>query len=111
MEKIKKLQAFLKSSHEAILIHSQDNRRYFTDFPSSDGYLVITKEEAVLFADSRYIEAAQKKATCRAQLVTRVSVEIKDYIKENNILKIYTERERLTVSMADFLKILFILIL
>ena len=109
MEKINRLQGFLKSSHEAILIHSPENRRYFTDFPSSDGYLVVTKDDAVLFTDSRYIEAAQKKLTyCKAQLVTKASVEIKDYLREKNILKAYTERERLTVSMADFFKTAFL---
>ncbi len=108
MEKINKLQEFLKNSHEAILIHSHENRRYFTNFPSSDGYLIVTKDDAVLFTDSRYIEAAQKKASCKAQLVTKASVEIKDYLKENGILKAYTERERLTVSMADFFKTAFL---
>ena len=108
MEKINKLQAILKNSHEAILIHSPENRRYFSDFPSTDGYLIVTKDDAVLFADSRYIEAAQKSASCKAQLVTKASVEIKDYLKENNILKAYTERERLTVSMADFFRTAFL---
>ncbi len=108
MEKIKKLQDFLKNSHEAILIHSPENRRYFTDFPSSDGYLVVTKNDAVLFMDSRYIEAAQKTALCKARLVTKASIEIKDYLKEKSILKAYTERERLTVSMADFFKTAFL---
>lgn len=108
MEKINKLQGFLKNSHEAILIHSPENRRYFTNFPSTDGYLVITKNDAVLFADSRYIEAAQKTASCKAKLVTKASIEIKDYLKEKNILKAYTERERLTVSMADFFKTAFL---
>ena len=108
MEKINKLQEFLKSSHEAILIHSPENRRYFSDFPSSDGYLVVTKDDAVLFADSRYIEAAQRTASCKAQLVTKASVEIKEYLKDKNILKAYTERERLTVSMADFFRTAFL---
>ena len=108
MEKINKLQGFLKNSHEAILIYSPENRRYFTGFPSSDGYLFITKNEAVLFTDSRYIEAAEKSASCEARQVTRASIEIKNYIKEKNILKIYTERERLTVSMADFFKTAFL---
>ncbi len=108
MEKINKLQEFLKSSREAILIYSPENRRYFTNFPSTDGYLVITKNDAVLFADSRYIEAAQKNASCKAQLVTKASVEIKDYLKEKNILKAYTERDRLTVSIADFFKTAFL---
>lgn len=108
MEKITKLQEFLKNSHEAILIHSPENRRYFTGFPSTDGYLVVTKDDAVLFADSRYIEAAQKTSSCKAQLVTKATIEIKEYLKEKNILKAYTERERLTVSMADFFRTAFL---
>ena len=100
MEKIYKLQEFLKNSHEAILIHSPENRRYFTDFPSTDGYLVITKDNAVFFTDSRYIEAAQKSITsCKAQLLTRLSNEVKKILEENNIEKIYTETERLSVSL------------
>ena len=90
MEKINKLQKFLKGSHEAVLIYSPENRRYFTEFPSSDGYLLVTKDEAIFFADSRYIEAAQKSACCEARLVTRVTNEIKNYVREKNILKIYT---------------------
>ncbi len=109
MEKINKLQSFLKKSHEAILIYSQENRRYFTGFNSSDGYLLITKNEAVFFTDSRYIEAAEKSiSACKCKLVTRVSKEVKDYIKDNNILKIYIERARMTVDMADFLKTAFL---
>ena len=108
MEKIKKLQAFLKSSQEAILIHSQDNRRFFTGFPSSDGFLLVTKAEAVLFVDSRYVEAAQKKACCSAHLLTKVSTEIKEYIREKNIIKIYTERNKISVATADFLKTVFL---
>ena len=73
MEKINKLQEFLKNSHEAILIYSPENRRYFTGFPSSDGYLVVTKDDAVLFTDSRYIEAAQKTASSNALLVTKAT--------------------------------------
>ena len=73
MEKINNLIKFLKSENEAIFIHSPENRRYFTAFPSSDGYLVVTKNDAVFFTDSRYIEAAQKGSVCRAQLLTRLS--------------------------------------
>lgn len=108
MEKINKLQEFLKSSHEAILIHSPENRRYFTDFPSTDGYLIVTKTDAVFFTDSRYIEAAQKSVKfCRAQLLTRLSNEVKMFFGENNIEKIYTETERLSVSLLSQFKKVF----
>jgi Xaa-Pro aminopeptidase len=62
----------------------------------------------VLFADSRYVEAAQKKACCSARLLTKVNVEIKEYIKEKNILKIHTERNKISVATADFLKTVFL---
>ena len=104
-----KLKDFLKNDHEAVLICSEVNRLYFTGFPSSDGYLLITKNDAVLFTDSRYIEAAQASVKdCRAVLLTRISTEIKEYIKENEISKIYTERNNITVAMADFLKAAFL---
>ena len=75
---INKLQDFLKSPHEAIIISSEENRRYFTGFPSTHGYLVVTKDEAVFFTDSRYIEAAQKTVkNCKAMLLKKVSEEIK----------------------------------
>ena len=107
MEKINSLQKILKGSHEAILIHSPENRRYFTGFPSSDGYLVVTKDDAVLFTDSRYIEAAQKDISlCRAQLLTQLSKEVKIFLEENRIEKIYTETERLSVALlSQFRKI------
>ena len=108
MEKINKLQEFLKNPHEAILIHSPENRRYFTGFPSSDGYLVVTKNDAVLFTDSRYIEAAQKKLTnCKAQLLTRLSNEVKIFLEEKHIEKIYTETERLSVALLSQFKKIF----
>ena len=104
MEKIKSLQKILKNSDEAILISSPENRRYFTGFPSSDGFLIVTRDDAVLFTDSRYIEAAQKTALCRASLVTKASKEIEFYFENKEITKILAERERLTVETADFLK-------
>ena len=108
MEKINKLQEILKSSHEAILIHSPENRRYFTGFPSSDGYLIITENDAVFFTDSRYIEAAQKSITyCKAQLLTRLSNEVKIFLDENEIEKVYTETERLSVSLLSQFKKIF----
>lgn len=109
MERISELRKLLKNSHEAILIYSEENRRFFTSFPSSDGYLVVTCDDAVLFADSRYIEAAEKSVRgCRALLVTKATKEIKDYLKEKAILKIYIERNKMSVSMADFFKTAFL---
>ena len=53
---IKNLQSTLENGR-GYLISSPENRRYLTGFASSDGYLLITKTEAVFLIDSRYIEA------------------------------------------------------
>lgn len=45
---------------DAALIFSEENRRYFTQFPSSDGVLAVFADEALFFTDSRYTEAAAK---------------------------------------------------
>ena len=49
-------------SQKAALLVSGNNRRYFTQFPSSAGALLITAEEAYLLMDFRYEEAAGYKA-------------------------------------------------
>ncbi|MGN0527279.1 MAG: M24 family metallopeptidase [Acutalibacteraceae bacterium] len=102
---ISKLQNIIKAKNEALIISSEVNRRYFTEFPSTDGFLVVTGSDAVFFTDSRYIEAAEKSvAGCSAKLLTRVSAEIVNYLKDNNIEKVLCEKERLTVSQFESLK-------
>lgn len=46
---------------EALFIEEDFLRRYLTGFYSTDGYVVLTAEECVFFADPRYFEAAQRE--------------------------------------------------
>lgn len=89
---------------EALLVVSPENRRYLTSFPSSDGYLLITKNNAVLFADSRYIEAAQNiaKGCDEVALLKSFSEQLPDYIKKLGVKTVFTEAEKL--SVAEFEK-------
>lgn len=50
------------SEGEGYFISSPENRFYFTEFPSTDGWLIVSQKESVFLTDSRYIEAAQAKA-------------------------------------------------
>lgn len=93
------------SQGEGYVITSPENRRYFTSFDSSDGYLLVTRDECVFLTDSRYIEAAQniaKDCTEIAMLVS-LSEQLPEYIKKLGINKLFTEAEKLTVY--DFEKI------
>ena len=96
---IKKLQAELKEN-QAFLVSSSENRRYLTGFASSDGYLLVTKSEAVFFIDSRYIEAAQNiiKECSEIILLTSLSAQLKEYAEKLGISTVFTESERLSVA-------------
>jgi len=48
---------------DAIYVNSAENHLYMSDFDNPDGWIFITKENAHLYADSRYIEAARAEAT------------------------------------------------
>ena len=43
------------SSSDAALIVSPENRFYFTNFASSDGFLLVSADRAVFITDGRYI--------------------------------------------------------
>ncbi len=96
---INALQSRLEKN-QAFLIHSPENRRYLTGFASSDGYLFVTENEAILFMDSRYIEAAQMQAKgcTEIALLTSLSQQLKEYAEKLGIKTVFTESQRLSVA-------------
>ena len=52
--------SLVADAREAALVAAPHNRRYLTGFPSSDGFVLVTAEEAYFLTDSRYIEAAER---------------------------------------------------
>ncbi len=69
---------------DAILISDKANRRYFSGFTGSAGYLLVTPATAILATDSRYTEQAQDEALGW------------------NILKLSASQEWLTNTLSDF---------
>ena len=47
---------------DGILVSDTHNRRYFSGFVGSAGYLFVTSEDAVLATDFRYTEQAKEQA-------------------------------------------------
>ncbi|WP_025251123.1 M24 family metallopeptidase [Spiroplasma sabaudiense] len=48
-----------QSGVDAMLLHSPQNRYWFSRFNSSLGYILVTKTKTYLFVDGRYLTAAQ----------------------------------------------------
>lgn len=86
---------------EAFLITSEENIRYITGFPHSEGRVLITEKETLFFVDSRYIEAVTKSVdSCEVVLMTSFCSQLGEYTEKFGIKLIFTEAEG--ISVADF---------
>ena len=96
--------ANLKSSlgkNEAFLVTSEENMRYITGFPHSEGRVLITETEALFFVDSRYIEAVTKSVeSCEVVLMTSFHKQLSDFIGKLGVKTVFTEADG--ISVADF---------
>lgn len=89
----------MPESVDAVMILSEENRLYFTGFASSDGCLLIKKDRAVFFTDSRYIEAAAKAITgCEVRETDDFTVQFTQLLESWDVKRVGIESEKLTVS-------------
>ncbi len=83
MERLKRVRKIL-AENQAALIFTPVSRLYLSGFQSSLGYLFITKSDAVLFVDGRYIEAAKNGVNdgVEVRLFTKLSEQVKEFLGE-----------------------------
>ena len=104
---IKDLQKILgeQAQNTCALIISPENRKYFTGFESSDGFLIVSENRAVFITDGRYIEAAEKQiSNCEVKLLGKTYPQIAEILKEMNCNRLLVESTRMTVSTYNSLK-------
>lgn len=97
MTNLEKLCATLGEGRCA-LITDEINRRYFTDFPASDGFLLAFKDGAVFATDSRYIEAARNRITSCQVLETGAGARVRDLAEKHGCEKIFIQSGKVTVA-------------
>lgn len=91
--------------NSGILIISPENRRYFTAFESSDGFLCISKDDCVFFTDSRYIEEAErtvKYSRCEEQ--KNIFEQISEFFSHSGVNEVFIENSRITVKQFNDLQ-------
>ena len=104
---IKKLQTLLndQGNNYCALIISPENRKYFTEFDSSDGFLLISSDRAVFITDGRYIEAAENQINnCEVMLLGKTYPQIAAILSEMNCKHLLVESTRMTVATYNSLK-------
>lgn len=96
---IDRLMAVMPENVDAALIVTPRNRRYFTEFDSSDGFLLVTRKGSVFYTDSRYIEAARNQIDCcDVEEGKNVFAQMKDYLVSRNVSSIAVEAAGMTLA-------------
>lgn len=96
-DRISRLQSALESG-AAALITSDSNRFYFTGFRSSAGQVLITRDSATLYIDSRYFEKAKAVVkNCKVELADANNSDIKG-IKDKKIKTVFIETNAVSLS-------------
>ncbi len=107
--RLTELAGLLPESADAALIISEANRRYYTNFVSSLGYLFVTRSGAFLIVDSRYEEAARSQADgCEVILMKRLADTMKELISGQGMKRIMLEASAFTLAEADIVEKIFV---
>ena len=88
-----------------VLVISPINRFYFSNFYSSSGAILITKENSYLILDARYYTAALGLVFRFNIICTKNIIEtIVDVIKKEKLSKVIVENDFVTLNLADKLE-------
>ena len=106
LNNIARIQRALRQAHlDAILLTNENDRRFATGFPSSDGTVIVTVHQAFFITDSRYIEAARAALAGIAQVLlcsheAPMRTLVQDILREANVQLLGGEEQ--TTSYAEF---------
>lgn len=104
MNNISKIQnALSENGLDAVLITNEKNQLYATGFHFTDGIVIVSREDAWLLTDSRYIEAARIEAgsCCKVQMFDRehsMLSLIKAALKSYDAVRIGAEEQSMSHS-------------
>ena len=85
---------------DAILISSPENRRYMSGFTGSAGWLLISRDDATLATDFRYIEQAGNQAPdFRIERIQRGLGWLPEWTAEQGVKRVGFESQDVTVSL------------
>lgn len=104
--KIKILQSNFPKDADAFISVDEKTVLYLTGFDMTDGALFVTRDDAFLFVDFRYIEAAKEEARfCRVVMPEKNFFEnINALISERGIKNVGFEENRFTVASFEAYK-------
>lgn len=105
MNALQKLQSAISPLNlDGVIVSSELNQRYLSNFAYTDGYLLVTPTRAFLLADFRYVEAARTE-TVGWEIIRpegTMAEELKRLIAQEGLSRVALEDA--TLSCADYQK-------
>ena len=99
MNKIENLVKLMPQDVDAVLVRGQINRFYFTNFDSTEGAVIVTKNGAFLLLDARYFEMAKNEVKgMEIVCFSNVYEEIKNVFKKNNVKTVAIETKVTSIN-------------
>ena len=96
---------FEQAGVDALIVSSDENRRYLSGFTGTAGSLIITPKEAVLATDFRYVEQAGQQASDFRVLRTVAATDwLTDLLKELGVHSLGIESQHMTVAAHEKLR-------
>ena len=90
---------------DGILISSPENRRYMSGFTGSAGWLLISRDDATLATDFRYVEqAGNQAADFNILRIQRGLGWLPEWTAEHDVKRIGFEKQNVTVSVFEALQ-------
>lgn len=106
-QRIKSIQNYLAERRiDAALIFQPENRRYYSGFTGSTGYVLITEDAGYFVTDFRYTEQASKE--CSGLQVVPIDPEytIIDLLRDHRISTLAVEEDFASITFASQLQAL-----
>ncbi|MGL5590498.1 MAG: M24 family metallopeptidase [Metamycoplasmataceae bacterium] len=94
---------FTQFNLDAIVSKAYQTRLWYSEIMASEGWIVIEKEKATLFVDSRYFEYARKNAK-NVDVVLLENESFSNFLKTKNYGKIAIESDYLEVTHYNKIK-------
>ncbi len=104
MTRIEKIQAHFPAGVDAFITSNEKTCLYLSEFLFSDGMIFVTKDDATVFTDFRYLEAAEQEVVgCKISVGSRFE-EMKKIVEEKGIRAIGYEDDLLFVAELERFK-------
>ncbi len=99
MDVLEKLIKKIPDEIDGLIIKEGKNRRYFTNFSSTEGFLVVTKKRAYLLLDFRYFEMAKKVVkNAEVLLCDNFYGKIREIFKKDSVLNVLVETSYVSIK-------------